>query len=77
MLYQCPLKRDNMAGFDPKVCKKIKSFYFFELGAHATFRNATTIFKVPPLSKQICHSVVGRGGPGIFFVGWNPFIFVS
>ena len=44
----------------------LESCYFCELGAHATFRNHTTIFENTPLSPQICHSAGGRGVPELF-----------
>ena len=36
----------------PELFLGLESFYFYELGAHAKFRNPKTIFENPPLVPQ-------------------------
>ena len=64
----------DMSGFF--VCL-LESFYFYEFGVLAKFRNHTTIFENNPMSPKIGHSVGVGGVPGFFVVDRNPNTFVS
>ena len=49
---QCEQLAVNYQHCIPRVFFGLESFYFCELGAHARFRNPTSIFKNPPFPRK-------------------------